>query len=146
MKGWVLAVLVATLVAVACQNEGPHSPAPGAWLHGSKPVDPRVIETFGGAAHCGMQNSTFLVLGWPLGQDNSVARWYVRSPSDFLKRDLMGEFGTNVTPPNDAGYTGYHNSTFELWLAPSDQDVAAYIKTGGHFERWPRSQRDLMCI
>jgi hypothetical protein len=118
-------------------------------MQGSKPVDHYVVETMPGASHCGFQDSTFLVMGWPPGtaeQNWSTARWYVRNPSGPVTRDfLLAQFSSNVSPPSDARYTNFHNSAFELWLAPSDQDVAAYIKTGGHFERWPRSRHALMC-
>jgi hypothetical protein len=96
-----------------------------------------------------MQDSTFLVIGWPLGHaelNMSAARWYVRNLPEFLKPMLLTDFGSEVTPVKDARYTGYHNSTFELWLAPSDQDTTVYIKTEGHFERWPRAKQALMCI
>lgn len=95
-----------------------------------------------------MQDSTFLVVGWPLGHaepNMSIARWYVRKPTEFLRAGLLTDFAARVTPPKDAQYTGYHNSAFELWFASSDEDTAAYIKTEGHFERWPRSKQSLMC-
>jgi hypothetical protein len=63
----------------------------------------------------------------------------------LIEPDLLTDFSSNVTPPKDARYTNYHNSTFELWLAPSDQNVAAHIKTGGHFERWPRGKHGFIC-
>jgi hypothetical protein len=152
MKGWLVAVLVAMVVAVACQNESP-SPPPnhsgGVWLRGSQPIDPDVARTGPGPAHCGDQDSIFLVIGWPLGtaeRNTEVARWYVRNPSDFRKDSLLSDFAAEVIPPKDVRYTRYYNSSYELWLAPSDQDVAAYIKTGGHFERWPRAKQSLMCM
>lgn len=96
-----------------------------------------------------MQDSTFLVIGWPLGYAEpnvEAARWYVRNPPEFLKPELLADYGSRVTPPKDAFYTGYHNSAFELWFASSDQDTAAYIKADGHFERWPRAKQALMCM
>jgi hypothetical protein len=153
MKGWVLAFAVALNITWACQNESPPptpspSPSPGVWLHGSKQVDAPVAQTLHGVAHCGTQDTIFLIIGWPLGhpQDIMNARWYVRNPSGYLMHEVIGEPATNVAPPDDARNTGYHNSNFELWLAPSNQDVAAYIKTGGHFERWPRAKQSLMCM
>jgi hypothetical protein len=149
MKVRAFTVGIVAAVALACQNPPPApSPSPGAWLLGSKPVDQHVAATFIGPEHCGLQGTTFLVIGWPLGTAENIAdaRWYLRNPTDFVKREyLLGEFDMNVTPPKDARYTRFHNSTFELWLAPADQDVAAYIKTGGHFERWPRAKRAFFC-
>jgi hypothetical protein len=96
-----------------------------------------------------MQDTTLLVVGWPLGHaepNMSAARWYARNPTPFVQQYLLTEFAASVTPPSDARYTNYHNSTFELWLASSDQDTAAYIKTEGHFERWPRATEALECL
>jgi len=141
MKRWAAICGVLGFMA-SCQSD------PTAWQAGSQAVGESVVRTFTGPQHCGIQDSTFLVMGWPLGHPEYnmfVERWYVRNPPEFLKRDLLAEFAAKVTPPKDASYTGYHNSTFELWLAPSDEDTAAYIKTEGHFERWPRSKESLMC-
>ena len=71
MKGWVLAFAMALNMTLACQNESPPptpspSPSPGAWLHGSESVDSRVAESSHGSAHCGYQDSIFLIIGWPL--------------------------------------------------------------------------------
>jgi hypothetical protein len=143
MKRWAALVGGLGLMAAACQSD------PAAWQAGSQPVDKSVIATFAGPKHCGMQDSTLLVVGWPLGHPEpnvSAARWYVRNPAAFEQQELLAEFGASVTPPKDARNTGYHNSTFELWLAPSDQDAAAYIKTAGHFELWPRARHSLDCM
>jgi hypothetical protein len=112
------------------------------------------MQTFlvAGSDHCPpLNNATYLVIGWPLGQrvtNTSDERWYVRNPSSAVKyalNALLADYSPDVNPPADARYTNYHNSTFQLWLAASDQDVAAYIKTAGHFERWPRSKFALRC-
>jgi len=118
------------------------------------PVDEHVIKSYVVASndgHCGDSlNGTYLVMGWPLGQrthDVSDERWYVGNPSDQVQKHfLLADFAADVTPPKDARYTSFHNSTFELWLAPSDQEVVAYIKTGGHFERWPRAKFVVGCM
>jgi hypothetical protein len=162
VKGLGLAFLVSALISVACETSPPPtvhaspsaSISPGGWLQGSKPVDERVIQTFlvAGSDHCpSLNNATYLVMGWPLGQrstNSSDERWYVRNPSPAVKYDLnalLAEYSPDVSPPADARYTNYHNSTFELWLAASDQDVAVYIATAGHIERWPRSKFALGC-
>jgi len=58
----------------------------------------------------------------------------------------IGLGGSPGTMMPEAPGMSFHNSTFELWLATSDQDVAAYVKTGGHFERWPWSKQAIMCM
>lgn len=158
-----LAVLLFALIALGCETSptpvavasATASKSPGGWLQGSKPVEGRVIETFlvAGYDHCpSLNNATYLVMGWPLGQRStnlSDERWYIRNPSHAVKYELnalLSDFAPDVTPAADARYTNYHNSTFELWFATSDQDVAAYIKTAGHFERWPRSKFSLRCM
>jgi len=150
LKGYAWSLLLVALIAVACDAQSPRqsvaSPAP--WLNGSKPVESKVIQTFPEPEHCGGA-STFLVIGWPLGHaepnlDN--ARWYVRNPEVFMKGLLLGEFAVGVTPPQDAQYTGYHNATFQLWLARSDQDAEVYMNTANGFERWPRAKQALFCL
>ena len=150
MKAHAWSLLLVTLIAVTCETQSqPRSVAtPPTWLHDSQSVDPHVVQTFPEPEHCGGA-STFLVVGWPLGHpepnlDN--ARWYVHNPEEFMKRLLLGEFATGVTPPQEAEYTGYHNATFQLWLAPSDQDVEVYMKTSRGFERWPRAKQALLCV
>ena len=123
-------------------------------MQGSKAVDDHVIQTFlvVGYDHCpSLNNATYLVMGWPLGQGSTNTpdeRWYIRNTSYAVKYDLqamLSAYAPDVTPPAAARYTNYHNSTFELWMAASDQDVAAYIRTAGHFERWPRLKFSLRC-
>jgi hypothetical protein len=143
MKRWVIIVGALVTMGVACASDQ------SAWQVGSRAVDRQVVSTFAGPNHCQQQDSIFLVIGWPLGtEENNIdaARWYVRNPPAFMQQDLLTDFSSSVTPPKDARYTDYHNPTFELWLAPSDQDVAAYIKTEGHFERWPRAKHSFMCL
>jgi hypothetical protein len=151
------AVIAAGLLAlslVSCTSGNPTAKLggglvnPDVWVKNSHPVSSEVIQDFFGAEHCGAQNSNFLLLGWPLGHPAAsvqVARWYVRNPQAFLGPELMSTFATGITLPRDARPTGYQNSTFELWLAASGQDVAAYVKFGGNFERWPRARQALLC-
>jgi len=142
MKRWGIIVAVLAMMSASCEGGQP------GWLLGFQPVDEHVVTTIAGAQHCQSQDSTFLVVGWPLGTaegDITAARWYVRNPPAFMKQELLADFEWSVTPPKDARYTNYHNGTFELWLAPSDQNLAAYIKTEGHFELWPLARSSLMC-
>ena len=120
---------------------------PEVWTKDSQPVGSDVILTFPGPAHCFSTSTIFLVLGWPLGTSTSISsgRWYVRNPDDWLGPQLLSTFAVAVRPPPDAKSTGYHNQTFELWFAPSDQDIAAYVKVGTDFERWPRAKQALLC-
>jgi len=58
-----------------------------------------------------MQDSTFLVIGGPLGSaepNTAAARWYVRNPPEFLRTELLTDYGSSVMPPKDASYTGFH--------------------------------------
>jgi len=146
-----IGLVVVSLVSCTSGNSPPDGGPINAnvWVKDSHPVSTDVINSFAGAKHCDDQDSTFLVLGWPLGTaqpDFQGSRWYVRNPNQFARQFLMSEFAVGVTPPQDAQSTGYTNHTFELWLAPSDEEVAAYIKVGGQFERWPRSKQALMCV
>ncbi len=150
MKGGARSLLLVALIAAGCETQSqPHSGAsPTSWLHDSKPVDTQVVQTLPEPERCGGA-STFLLIGWPLGHaepnlDN--ARWYVRNPEVFMKGLLLGEFAVGVTPPQDAQYTGYHNATFQLWLARSDQDAEVYMNTANGFERWPRAKQALYCL
>ncbi len=139
---WLTALTVAILICVACE------PSQGQWSRSGWPVDKRIIQTFMGPAHCGLQDSTFLVVAWPLGSAAAGSlepRWYVRNPSSSLQHELLGVYATDVRPPRDAAFTGYSAKGLELWLAPSDQDSEAYLKVDRGFEKWPRTRHPLMC-
>ena len=147
------AMAVALLALVACQEASVAPEAsvdPAGWLHGNQPVSSHVIDSAPGAAHCGDQESIFLILGWPLGtawSDPTKSRWYVRNPSSFLIDHYVADtFSADATAPPDARFTGYRNPVMELWLAPSDQDSVAYLHIAGRFERWPRSSQALECV
>lgn len=144
LLAWVL--VVAAFVA-SCASSTPDLQG---WRHGTTPVSTDVIQTLAGAEHCDEQSSTFLVMGWPLGfaePSISNARWYVRNPTAFIRQNyLTTDFYAGVTPPADASFTDYHDESFELWLAPSDEDATVYVKTRGRFERWPRSTQPLLCV
>ena len=88
-------------------------------------------------------------MGWPLGvaaPNIESARWYVRNPTAFIRDHyLSSEFTVGVTPPADARFSDYRNESFDLWLAPSDQDAAVYMKASQQFERWPRLTQPLLC-
>jgi hypothetical protein len=155
MSTMIRAAIAAGLLAVSlasCTSENPSAVGPvntKVWVKDSHPVSSRVIETFPGPPHCFSQGTVLLTLGWPLGTPAAsleAARWYVRNPDGWPGPDqLMSTFDPSITPPLDARSTGYQNGTFELWLAPSDEDVAAYVKVSGQFERWPRAKQALMC-
>src|SRR5258708_3904926 len=141
MKRW-RNVAGLAMLTIACSS------GQSTWQVGSEAVDSHVVSTLPSAEHYQLQDSIFRVWGWPLGtaeRNIDTARWYVRNPTAMITPDLLATFASNVTPPKDARYTNYHNSTFELWLAPSDQDVSAYIKTEGRFERWPRAAHGFIC-
>lgn len=144
-------LLMVGFVVAACQQTTalpPEATHRTGWVNGSTPVSSDVIQTFVGPQHCDEQNSVLLVLGWPLGTAQNMvdARWYIRNPPEFVLQLTTTSFSADVMPPPDARFTGYRNNDLELWLAPSDQDQAAYLKTGDRFERWPLSRQALMCM
>ena len=149
MKSGAWSLLLVALIAASCDTQSqPQSGAsPRSWLHRSNPVDTQVLQTLPEPDHCGGA-STFLVIGWPLGHAEpnlNNSRWYVRNPEVHMEGLLLREFAVDVTPPQDAQDTGYYNARFQLWLAPSDQDVVAHVKTAGGFERWPRAMQAMFC-
>lgn len=156
------AVALAALV-LACGSAGPGSthgqgtvadifrspdPYPGkAWTRGGVEVPPTEIVAAAGPEHCGWQSATFLTLGWPLGtrpQTAAGARQYVRDPRRVLPSRLP-PLELDATLPADASPTGYAHGPVRLYLAPSDQDRAAYLVLGDSVERWPRSDPIAVC-
>lgn len=106
-------------------------------------VDPSVAVARAGPAHCGWQSATILILGWPLGRHAlfaSEARQYISDPNGVIPHtNLRSTLDLHAKLPPDAKPTGYWKGDAQLYLASSDQDVAAYFVGGGHVERWPRS-------
>ncbi len=149
-----VSVLVACSLCLASCTGGRQfahpAPWPGIpWTHDDHSVSTSVIDAAAGPSHCGWQSVTFLTMGWPLGTraaNAAQSREYVRDP-----KGLVGHFGLrssldlHATLPSDARSTGYVDGSARLYLAPSDDDVAAYIVQGATVERWPRSDPMTLC-
>jgi hypothetical protein len=112
-------------------------------------VDTRVLEAAAGPSHCAWESLTFLNIGWPLGTSAITAdqsRLYIRDPNGALGgQSLTGALVRNPALPADARDTGYRYGALKLYLAPSDEDVYAYLIAPVDSERWPRSQPQLAC-
>ena len=130
------------LIVMACSSTGQ-------FTKDGHQVDPLVAVARAGPAHCGWQSATFLTLGWPLGRRAlfaSEARQYINDPNGVVPHaDLRGTLDLHAKLPPDAKPTGYWKGDAQLYLAPSDQDVAAYFVGGGHVERWPRADPMTVC-
>lgn len=107
------------------------------------PGEPLVLSSNEGPDHCGWTSVSFLNVGWPLGSDGdtNAYRQYVRDPQGLLIDRTSGPFQSDARLPNDAVDTGFQHDAWGLWLAPSDQDEAAYLVNAetGAVERWPRA-------
>jgi hypothetical protein len=111
-------------------------------------VAPDVIVAAAGPEHCQWQSATFLTIGWPLGtpaRDAGSARQYIRDPLGVVPAHLLAPFEKKIDVPRDARPTGYRYQNIQLYLAPSDQDSAAYLVGPGSVERWPRSDPMTVC-
>jgi hypothetical protein len=148
----VMAALVLGGVFLAARS-GPFDPPlayPGqVWVKDGKLVSPLIVDVAGGPAHCGWQSAAFLTLGWPLGTSAAFAiqaRQYVRDPGGVTQNaKLRSRFDLSARLPADARPTGFLEGGTQLYLAPSDEDIAAYVVYSGHVERWPRSNPMTVC-
>ncbi len=52
--------------------------------------------------------------------------------------NTRGDFEADASLPADAVRTGYSDGDRQLWFAPSEAALAAYIVDGENIERWPR--------
>ena len=120
-----------------------------AWTYHGQPVDTtHGMNTIAAAAHCGWQTATLMHLPWPLGSNpvsGADVRQYVRDPKlvtppAHFRRTL----DLHATLPADAKATGYRYQAIEVYISPSDDDVA-YVVGLGATERWPRSEPKTLC-
>lgn len=107
-----------------------------------------VVLSFDGAAHCGWQSASFVVLGRPPGSvfaDHTTAAWYVRDPNGVLS-ELTGiaRFEASATLPSDARDTGLRRGETEVWIEPGSES-ALFIRNGARVERWPRAKQSVLC-
>lgn len=126
------------------------SPYPGpSWTRNGKTVGTAVVASSGGPQHCNWQSATFLTIGWPLGTAatrSTDTRLYIRDPHDVVASpNIRGPLQTHATMPADARQTGFKVRGVRLYLAPSDEDSAAYLVVGSDVERWPRSDPMTLC-
>jgi hypothetical protein len=119
------------------------------WTLGDRTVDSTTLEAIAGPSHCGWDSVTFLFVGWPIGTDAinaSHGRQYIRDTRGTLQGPTqVGTWAKNPQIPPDARDTGYRYGAVKLYLAPSDQDVYAYLIAPADSERWPRSDPMLLC-
>ena len=89
------------------------------------------------------------MVGWPIGTPAPTAadaRQYVRDPKGVLPSSaLHATLDLHAKLPTDATTTGFTVKGVTLYLAPSDQDQAAYLVAGTDVERWPRSDPMTVC-
>ena len=136
---------------VAQLSRSPHfEPVPGRPWFGpdGEPVD--VLSAYQGLDHCDWMNAVFLNIGWPVGTKAETAddsRQYVRrGPMVLGSERFVSPYIGDTELPDDAKFTGYTDDTgMELWLAPSDQDNAAYLVYRTHIELWPRAEPGFAC-
>jgi len=92
---------------------------------------------------CQAGHAAVLTLGRPLGMplDRLVRYEYVHDPlGEFLAQGWVSSpYVDDAAQPDDAAYSGWTNGNIEIWVSPSEQEKAIYIKRGGTFERWPRA-------
>ena len=120
------------------------------WTRNGQPVSPQELDVSAGGRHCDWESATFLTLGWPLGTnwpDSSQARQYVRDPHGVVKSAYVSEKPVlRAMLPVDALPTGYQHGLVQLFLSPSDDDLAIYVVGPDATERWPRSNPMTGCI
>jgi hypothetical protein len=120
------------------------------WTRNGQAVSPQELDVSAGGKHCNWQSVTFLTVGWPLGThwpDSSQARQYVRDPDGVVKGGYVSEkLVLRATLPGDALPTGYRHASVQLFLSPSDDDLAIYVVGPDATERWPRSNPRTGCI
>ena len=141
------------LLGSGCASSPTRQPQawPGAlWTKNGAIVPPLIIDAAAGPSPCdGWQSATFLTLGWPLGRRASFstqARQYVRDPRGVVDpANLRSHLDLHATLPPDARPTGYFDGGAQLYVAPSNEDVAIYIVEGSTVERWPRSDPMTTC-
>jgi len=120
------------------------------WTRNGQAVSPQELDVSTGGKHCNWQSVTFLTMGWPPGNHwvgSSQARQYVRDPDGVVKSGYISEkLVLRATLPGDALPTGYQHGSVQLFLSPSDDDLAIYVVGPDATERWPRSNPMTGCI
>ncbi|MDG4858055.1 hypothetical protein P8605_07810 [Streptomyces sp. T-3] len=106
-----------------------------------RPVPTTKISSSMGPEHCDWQSVEFLHLG-----RDKARRQYFRDPeAKFADSDLLNSrYADDVPMPGDATDTGFCYEGRELWLSADKKD--AYVRDGGHVQRWPGSKEQVGCI
>lgn len=108
----------------------------GVWQdgHGAR-VPVTRVQSFRGAAHCGWQGITFLLLG---------DRTYLRDVHGALAGFLRTTYRADATVPSTATDTGLRRAGRELWV---DADAAYLVSVDrpSDVERWPRATKPVLC-
>lgn len=125
-------------------------PWPGKpWTIDGRTVPPAELAASAGPSHCGWDAVTFLSVGWPPGTISTSAsqdRQYIRDPAGRIHQGrLLGSWEHNPKIPADARDSGYRYGALDLYLAPSDEDIYAYLVAPSDSERWPRSDPLTLC-
>jgi len=145
--------LLAATILAACSNAslfGSPPEYPGnAWTRHGHQVPYSVVAAAAGPAHCGWESATFLTVGWPLGRTARYAdqsRQYIRDARRVVPQSkLRSKLALDATLPGDARNTGYREGIVQLYLSPTEADVAVYVAAGSRIERWPRSEPMTVC-
>lgn len=137
-------VVALALVLGACGGD----PARYRWQQDGQQVDEELIYAHRGEEHCDWEDVTFLYLDWPVDEIAPEGRrLYVWDPEGILDDVTWVGSTDDADLPDDARSTGYSSDLGELWLAPSDQDVVAYLvsEDGDEVEAWARTDRIIGC-
>jgi hypothetical protein len=119
------------------------------WIKEGHTIATAELEASSGPSHCGWDSATLMNIGWPLGTSSITAaqdRQYIRDPGRTMPANgLLGAWLRNPILPADAHDTGYRYGALKLYLAPSDQNIYAYLVAPADSERWPRSDPQTLC-
>lgn len=165
VRGVICASTVVAMITIVACSSGGKGDLTGPWLdRGGKPVadgterrdaPPLVVQTYGGASHCGWESVVFMEAGWPLGREitsQGQVRQFVRDSEQALREGLLstapllGTLDLTAELPRDARFSGLHREGNEIWVSESSGDRYVFIKRRGDtVERWPRVQSPIRC-
>lgn len=135
--------------ATVADHFSPAEEYPGpTWTKDGRAVDSEELNSIAGPHHCDWQSVVMMHLGWPLGtvsRTSAEIRQYIRDPDGSIAYGVSGKVEIGVDLPADAQDTGYRNRGLELWLSESDPN-AAFVRTAGDVERWPRADPVIACM
>ncbi len=95
---------------------------------------------------CGTSRASILTVGWPVGAqiDGFDAHQFVRDPDGLFDREwpLPIPYVASGRLPKDAYSTGLTDGEFEIWVSPSADAKAIWVRHGRKVERWPRAPEE----